>query len=123
LAMGFLAPIFFASIGLELNFASIQNYSLLFLVLIFSFLAKIGGGFLGGIFARMTPLSSFVLGIGLNARGIMELIIANIAYKSGLINNEIFSILVIMGIVTTLSTPFLLRWGFKKLEGRPKSRE
>jgi hypothetical protein len=39
----------------------------------------------------------------------MELIIANIAYKSGLIDLEIFSILIIMGILTTVVTPFALK--------------
>jgi Kef-type K+ transport system membrane component KefB len=43
----------------------------------------------------------------------MELVIANIAYKSGLISSEIFSILVIMGVLTTLSTPIMLKKGFK----------
>jgi Kef-type K+ transport system membrane component KefB len=52
----------------------------------------------------------------MNARGIMELVIANIAYREGFINVEVFSMLVIMGLVTTLSTPFLLKYSFKRLE-------
>jgi Kef-type K+ transport system membrane component KefB len=56
------------------------------------------------------------LGLGLNARGIMELVIANIAFKEGLIDLEIFSILVIMGLVTTVSTPFLLKRAFKGID-------
>jgi Kef-type K+ transport system membrane component KefB len=56
------------------------------------------------------------LGLGLNARGIMELVIANIAYREGMINVEIFSMLVIMGLLTTLSTPFLLKKAFNKLD-------
>lgn len=48
------------------------------------------------------------MAIGLNARGIMELVIANIAYKAGIISSEVFSILVIMGVLTTLTTPLLL---------------
>ena len=59
---------------------------------------------------------SFAMGIGLNARGIMELVIANIAYKSGIINIEIFSMLVIMGLITTISTPILLKQALKKVE-------
>jgi hypothetical protein len=105
LAMGFLAPIFFAGIGLEFNFSSIHNFGLLFAVLFVSYFSKIAGGYLGGRFAGLNNSIALTLGIGLNARGIMELVIANIAYKNGLINLEVFSILVIMGIVTTLSTP------------------
>ncbi len=46
----------------------------------------------------------------------MELVIANIAYKANIITSEIFSILVIMGVLTTLTTPIMLKWGFKKLD-------
>lgn len=116
LAMGFLAPIFFAGIGLEFNFYSIQNYWLLAAVLFVSYFSKIVGGFLGGKFAGLNNRISLTMGVGLNARGIMELVIANIAYKSGLIGLEIFSILIIMGIVTTLSTPIMLKKSFKLTE-------
>lgn len=116
LAMGFLAPIFFAGIGLEFNFSSIQNYLLLIAILFVSFFSKIVGGILGGKFAGLSNQVSLTIGIGLNARGIMELVIANIAYKEGLINIEIFSILVIMGIVTTLSTPVMLKRSFARLD-------
>ena len=116
MAMGFLAPIFFAGIGLEFQFSSIQNYPLLFAIIAISFLSKIIGGYVGGRFARLNHKVSLALGIGLNARGIMELVIANIAYKAGIINTEIFSMLVIMGLITTLSTPFLLKRAFKSIE-------
>ncbi len=116
LAMGFLAPIFFAGIGLEFNISSIQNIALLVVVIVVSYLSKIIGGFLGGKFAGLSTSFSMTMAIGLNARGIMELVIANIAYKAGLISNEIFSILVIMGVLTTLTTPFMLKKGFENYE-------
>jgi Kef-type K+ transport system membrane component KefB len=120
LAMGFLAPIFFAGIGLEFNFSSIQNFGLLFAVLFVSYFSKIAGGYLGGRFAGLNNSVALTLGIGLNARGIMELVIANIAYKNGLINLEVFSILVIMGIVTTLSTPMMLKKSFSFSDKKAK---
>ena len=123
LAMGFLAPIFFAGIGLEFNFSSIHNFGLLFAVLFVSYFSKILGGYLGGRFAGLNNSISLTLGIGLNARGIMELVIANIAYKNGLINLEVFSILVIMGIVTTLSTPIMLKKSFSFSDKKTKEAE
>lgn len=116
LAMGFLAPIFFAGIGLEFNFTSINNIGLLVAVVMVSYLSKIIGGYLGGTFAGLNREISLTLGIGLNARGIMELVIANIAFKAGLINVEIFSILVIMGILTTLTTPIMLKRCFRRID-------
>lgn len=112
MAMGFLAPIFFAGIGLEFHFQTIDDWGLLLAILAVSFFSKILGGMIGGAIAGLDKFTSLILGIGLNARGIMELVIANIAYKNGLISTEIFSILVIMGIFTTLFTPFLLKTVF-----------
>lgn len=116
MAMGFLAPIFFAGIGLEFSISSIESFELLIAILVVSYLSKIIGGYFGGTLARLNKKVSLTLGIGLNARGIMELVIANIAYKAGLISSEIFSILVIMGILTTLTTPLMLKKMFNKLE-------
>jgi Kef-type K+ transport system membrane component KefB len=116
MAMGFLAPIFFAGIGLEFKFSSIENFGLLFAVLFISFFSKIVGGYFGGRIAKLSHRQSVTMAYGLNARGIMELVIANIAFKEGFIGIEVFSILVIMGLVTTLSTPFLLKYSFKKME-------
>lgn len=113
MAMGFLAPIFFAGIGLEFNISSISNIGLLVTVILISYLSKIAGGFIGGTLAGLSKKVSLTLGVGLNARGIMELVIANIAYKNGLINTEVFSILVIMGVLTTLTTPLMLKKAFE----------
>ena len=86
-----------------------------------SYFSKIVGGFAGARIAGLNNRISITIGIGLNARGIMELVIANIAYTSGLMSLEIFSMLVIMGIITTLSTPSMLKRGFALAEkGRPK---
>jgi len=113
IAMGFLAPIFFAGIGLEFNFLSINNVGLLLAILFVSYFSKVIGGYFGGRFAGLNRKTSLTLGIGLNARGIMELVIANIAHNAGIISTEIFSILVIMGILTTLTTPILLKRAFR----------
>lgn len=116
IAMGFLAPIFFAGIGLEFNIMSISNVGLLIAVVTVSYFSKIAGGYFGGRFAGLNSRVSLLLGIGLNARGIMELVIANIAFKAGIISTEIFSILVIMGVLTTLTTPVMLKSAFNRNE-------
>ena len=118
MAMGFLAPVFFAGIGLEFYFQSIDDWGFMLAVVAASFFSKILGGYFGGILTGLDKKTSLILGVGLNARGIMELVIANIAYKNGLINIEVFSILVIMGIFTTLFTPFFLKkvFGVEKKE-------
>ncbi|MFZ5551799.1 MAG: cation:proton antiporter [Bacteroidota bacterium] len=116
ITMGFLAPIFFAAIGLQFEFSSLDNFPLLFAVILFSFGSKIAGGYIGARLAGMNHKSSITMGIGLNARGIMELVIANIALSEGIIDTSLFSILVVMGALTTIVTPFLLKKSFDWME-------
>ncbi len=120
ITMGLLAPVFFACIGVEVDFSAIDNYWLLAAVLFASFMSKIGGGFIGGRISGLNNEESITLGIGLNARGIMELVIANIALTAGVIDLALFSILVIMGITTTLVTPFFLKYSFDKMDAGEK---
>ncbi len=116
ITMGFLAPIFFTTMGIQFDLLSIRNIYLLLIVILASFVSKILGGYLGGRLACMPKQESLTLGIGLNARGIMELVIANIALQNGFIDISLFSILVIMGIVTTIVTPFLLKRSFNLID-------
>lgn len=116
ITMGFLAPIFFAAMGVEFNLLSINNVYLLLVVIAASFISKILGGYLGGKMAKLSNYKSFTLGVGLNARGIMELVIANIALQNGFIDIPLFSILILMGIITTVVTPFLLKRSFSLID-------
>lgn len=118
ITMGFLAPIFFAGIGVEFNISSINNVALALSILVVSFASKIVGGFVAGRMVGYSKTKSLTIGIGLNARGVMELVIANIALQSGLIDLAFFSILVLMGMLTTLVTPLLLKGGFWLMDRR-----
>jgi Kef-type K+ transport system membrane component KefB len=118
ITMGFLAPIFFAGIGVEFNLLAITDFWLMAAVLVISIVSKIAGGYASGRIAGYSQTKSFTLGVGLNARGIIELVIANIALSNGLIDIQFFSILVLMGLITTLITPFMLSRGFKVLDRR-----
>ena len=117
--MGFLGPIFFAAIGLEFDASSLRNWTLVAAVLVAAFVSKIFGGYLGGRMAKMPSNESWALGIGLNGRGIMELVIANIALARGFIDQQLFTVLILMATVTTLVTPFLLKRAFSRLPAEP----
>jgi Kef-type K+ transport system membrane component KefB len=117
ITMGFLGPIFFAAIGLEFHMASLANWPLVVAILTAAFAGKLLGGFWGGRLAGLSKAESRALGAGLNGRGIMELVIANIALSNGFITQDLFSILVLMGTVTTFVTPFLLRTAFRAIGG------
>jgi Kef-type K+ transport system membrane component KefB len=107
-AMGFLGPIFFAAIGLEFDASGLRHWTLVVAILAVAFAGKIVGGYLGGRMAGLARHECWALGIGLNGRGVMELVIANIALADGFIGKELFTALVLMAVVTTFCTPFLL---------------
>lgn len=106
---GFLAPVFFAYLGLEFNAGALHPIGFVLVVLIVSIGSKIFAGWLGGILIQLSPAQSLGIGIILNGRGVMELVIANIAYERGFIEQDLFSTLVLMGVVTTMITPLLFR--------------
>ncbi len=117
---GFLAPVFFASIGMHLDLkalAEIPGFVLMMIVI--ATLGKVVGA---GICARgigMSNSESLAVGAGMNARGAVELIIADIALRAGIFSfpeppppvvNYMFSSVVIMAIFTTLMTPPALKF-------------
>lgn len=106
---GFLGPVFFAYIGLELNISEISSMGFLSSVVIVSIISKILAGWLGGRLIGLTTKASVSLGIILNGRGVMELVIASIAFQKGLIGQGLFSTLVIMGVITTIVTPIIYK--------------
>ncbi len=117
---GFLAPVFFASLGLAFKIEIIDSFWFVAVVLVVSIATKVFAGWLGG---RLIGLpKSHALGIGfiLNGRGVMELVIASIAYERGFIGQDLFSVLVLMGVITTMITPYLFRkWVMPRLSSHP----
>ena len=110
---GFLAPLFFASIGLAFDPSGLTDVWLTTMVVVVAFVGKIFAGRVGGWLAGMRPAESWALGMGLNGRGIMELVVARIGLSSGLIGSGLFSVLVLMGMITTIVTPTLLKRAFE----------
>lgn len=116
-ATGFLSPIYFAYLGLEFQPGAIQSVALVFTVLLVSVGSKILAGYWGGLLAKMSRTEALGMGIIFNSRGVMELVVANIALDLGFIGPGLFSVLVLMGIVTTVITPPLFkRFYFSNLE-------
>ncbi|PLX99648.1 MAG: cation:proton antiporter [Desulfuromonas sp.] len=120
LTTGFFAPIFFASIGMHLDTSALIHIPGFILGLIL--IATLGKLLGAGLSARMSGLSNtdaLAIGAGMNARGAVELIIADIALRAGIFDlagrelpiiSNMFSAVVIMALVTTLMTPPALKW-------------
>lgn len=113
---GFLAPVFFAYLGLEFKIQVIDSLWFVAVVLVVSIVTKILAGWLGGRLIGLSKSDALGIGFILNGRGVMELVIASIAYERGFIGQDLFSVLVLMGVVTTLITPLMFRkWVMPKL--------
>ena len=108
-ALFLFAPLFFAFIGLQFTPAAFEQPLFMGCVLVVSAFSKIVAGWLGGRIAGLSNRESLSIGAMLNGRGVMELVVANVALRVGMIDGTLFSILVIMGLVTTLMTPLLFR--------------
>lgn len=106
---GFLAPVFFAYIGLQFTLVGTQSPWFVAAVLLVSIGSKMLAGWVGGRMVGLPKPEALGLGIIFNGRGIMELVVASIAFDRGFIGQGLFSTLVLMGVVTTLLTPLLFR--------------
>jgi Kef-type K+ transport system membrane component KefB len=107
-------PIFFAVAGLKVNARALLEPRLLLITLLVIAVAaggKIAGTYLGArLIGRRDHWTALSFGAGLNARGAMEIIIATIGLQLGILSQDMFSIIVVMAMVTSLMAPPALRW-------------
>lgn len=115
LAYSFFVPIFFISIGLEVNIRELGLSALwiALLITIVAILGKLLGAGLGTYLGKFSFRESLQLGIGMISRGEVGLIVANVGLNAGLLSAELFSDVVGMVLITTLVTPPLLRAAFR----------
>jgi Kef-type K+ transport system membrane component KefB len=109
----FFLPIFFAYTGLRTDVGTIQGWSgavTLLMVLAVAFVSKFGGAYVAARLVGEGHRSALTVGVCMNTRGLMELIVLNIGKDLGLLPTDIFSILVIMALVSTfIATPLIRR--------------
>jgi Kef-type K+ transport system membrane component KefB/mannitol/fructose-specific phosphotransferase system IIA component (Ntr-type) len=119
LSIGFLAPVFFVSAGFHISLTAVAaNWELLALVVVLATVGKIIGTTLFYLPSGHGWREGLTVGAGMNGRGAVEVIVAEIGLAMGLISQEVFSILVVMAFLTTLSVPFMLTWMVRWLRGR-----
>lgn len=112
--MVFFLPIFFTYTGLRTNIGSLDSASAwgwCGLIVLLATLGKFGGAYIAARLTGMSHTEAKVLGIMMNTRALMELIVINVGYDLGVISQQMFTILVIMAIFSTVITsPCLRRW-------------
>jgi Kef-type K+ transport system membrane component KefB/nucleotide-binding universal stress UspA family protein len=118
----FLLPVFFAYTGLQTRLGVLSGGEMWFycgVVIFVACLGKVGGSALAARACGIGWRESGAIGILMNTRGLMELVILNVGRELGVITEAVFAIMVVMALVTTaLTTPILhLVYPHKRMEG------
>jgi Kef-type K+ transport system membrane component KefB/nucleotide-binding universal stress UspA family protein len=119
-------PVFFGMAGLSADLTVLGRPAVLGLTAMLVAVASIGkfsGAMIGGRIGGLTGAESLAVGCGMNARGSTEIIIATVGLSLGAVNETLFTAILTMAMVTTLSMPPLLRWSFRRLEPTAEERK
>jgi Kef-type K+ transport system membrane component KefB len=106
-----LLPLFFIVTGLSVNIGTMNGTSVMLLavLVVAASAGKIGPGYVGSRIGGLSPRDAATVAVLVNTRGLTELIALNVGLTAGLISERLYSILVVMAILTTMVTAPLLR--------------
>lgn len=110
-ALVLLLPLFFVLTGLRTEIGLVNTTTLWLIcgmITLVAIAGKMGGSYIAARYTGENKYDSLAIGILMNTRGLMELIILNIGYDLGILSPQVFTMLVIMALVTTLMTNPLL---------------
>lgn len=111
----FLIPIFFVMTGFGVKLETLNNWPIILLALgltVIAFIGKIASGLVAG------KVNKWIVGFGMIPRGEVGLIFVMIGKNLGVVNDEIYSAVVIMIIITTLATPPILSYLIKRQDAK-----
>lgn len=115
ISFGFLSYFFFFWIGLQLDVSLIlENPWLGFAFAVIGFIGKLFAGLFGAYINKDKLRNGVLIGLSLSTKGIMGLIIAQVALSAGLIDSQIFNAIVFMSIVLTIIPPIIFNWIVRK---------
>lgn len=109
----FFSPVFFAVAGLGMDLRTLADPTLAVFtaaIIVVASIGKFSGALVGGRLGGLTMRESLALGVGLNARGSTEVIIASIGLAMGALSEQLYTMIVAMAVITTMVMPPMLRW-------------
>jgi Kef-type K+ transport system membrane component KefB len=108
-----LLPAFFAYAGLRTQIgllSGVEAWLTCLLIVAVATIGKVGGTLVAGRSTGLTWRTSAALGVLMNTRGLMQLIVLNVGLDLAIITPTVFTMMVVMAVVTTLGTAPALRW-------------
>ncbi len=110
-------PLFFASVGLEINGRDLMGKFDFFLILmVIAIVGKVIGCGAGAALQGFNKRDSLIVGVGMVPRGEVGLITASIGWTAGIMRGDVFSTLVLVVLATTLITPVMLKFAMPATE-------
>src|SRR6266498_2685466 len=120
-----LAPLFLATAGLRMDLTALARPAVAVTavaVLAVAIAGKFVGAYTGARLSRLSPWEGLALGAGMNARGVIEVIVALIGLRLGVLNTATYTIVVLVAIVTSLMAPPLLRLAMARVASNEDER-
>ncbi|HVM20980.1 MAG TPA: cation:proton antiporter [Egibacteraceae bacterium] len=114
----FFAPVFFATAGLFVDLGLLADPVTLFwavVVVAVAAVAKLVGSFIGARAGGMTSMEGLAIGVGLNARGAVEIVIATVGLGLGVLNGRSYTVVVVLAMATSMMAPPLLRLALRSV--------
>ena len=117
MVMAVLAPIFFGVVGLKVDLWSLGQggSGMLAIVVAVACFGKLFGCTIGGLWGGLRFWEALSIAVAMNARGAMELVVASIGLSLGILNQRMFSIIVVVAVFTSFLAPVLLRLTMKRV--------
>jgi K+:H+ antiporter len=120
-----LAPLFIAAAGLRMDLTAIAKPAVALgaaAVLSTAILGKFAGAYLGSRISRLSPWEALALGAGMNARGVVEVVVGLTGLRLGVLSTATYTIIILVAIVTSLMAPPLLRLAMNRVAQNDEER-
>ncbi|WP_432158438.1 MULTISPECIES: cation:proton antiporter [unclassified Streptomyces] len=117
--MSVLAPLFFATAGLRVDLSALGRPAVLGAALAVLGLAVAGkfvGAFLGARFSRLSGWEALAVGAGMNARGVIEIVVASVGLRLGVLTTQSYTVVVLVAVATSVMAPPVLRLATNRIE-------
>lgn len=121
-----LAPLFLACAGLRIDMTALRDPTILLAGLTIFGLATLGkfvGAYAGARLSRLGHWEGLALGAALNARGVIEVVVATVGLRLGILTLATYTIVVLVAVATSVMAPPLLRWAMARVEHSPEERQ
>ncbi|MGI5237998.1 cation:proton antiporter [Dactylosporangium sp. CA-139066] len=119
------APLFLATAGLRMDLTALRDPAVAIaavVILAVAVLGKFAGAYAGARLSRLGNWEALAIGAGMNARGVIEVIVATTGLRLGILNTATYTIVILVAVMTSLMAPPLLRLTTARIEQSEQER-